>query len=308
MVNKTIQKSENEISLSDSRKIQNMYSEKFKEFREYRFTSQSECAKYFEVSQPTISNIENGSRLPKQGLEIQIKKEWGLSLETVIDHVINGDDNFDTTSMQIIDMLKLETPGLSEYAKDHLLASAKHIIELDKKGDLKGLQSTELTKVFRAYGWSFTMRQLANHLLAVLSGILVFDRMVITRRHPNIPGSFAESLVYSNTLVWWNHWDNSETINKTEGIHSANLVEIFDKTDPMANEDMVITHVNADGDSHIFTNFKSSMWFPITQNQNEESLVLFTRHQGHEDGDFSVKHYEIVRNIINEWIPENVHF
>ena len=79
MVNKTIQKSENEISLSDSRKIQNMYSEKFKEFREYRFTSQSECAKYFEVSQPTISNIENGSRLPKQGLEIQIKKEWGLS-------------------------------------------------------------------------------------------------------------------------------------------------------------------------------------------------------------------------------------
>ena len=89
MVNKTIQKSENEISLSDSRKIQNI-----KEFREYRFTSQSECAKYFEVSQPTISNIENGSRLPKQGLEIQIKKEWGLSLETVIDHVINGDDNF----------------------------------------------------------------------------------------------------------------------------------------------------------------------------------------------------------------------
>tara|TARA_Y100001956_G_scaffold81472_1_gene99146 strand:- start:679 stop:1650 length:972 start_codon:yes stop_codon:yes gene_type:complete len=308
MINKTIQNSEDDISFTDSKKIQSVYSEKFKEFRELRFSSQAECAKHFEVSQPTISNIENGSRLPKQGLEIQIKKEWGLSLETVIDYVINGDENFDTTTMQILDMLKSELPSISENGKESIFASIKHIMNLDKGGNFQFMEhSTALTSQFRRYGWSFTMRQLLNHMRDNLNALVPYDRMVITRRHPNIPGAYSESIVISTHMVWWNHWDNKKSVNRTEGIHASDLKNIFTDTDPMGDKDLIITEIQSDNENHIYANYNSSLWFPITMDNNEESLLIFTRHMGHGYGDFTVQDYNTIKNLLNHWIPDNVH-
>ncbi|MGE4582816.1 MAG: hypothetical protein AAEC03_10780 [Synechococcus sp.] len=308
MVNKTIKNLETDLSPEDIKKISNIYAEKFKEFREIRFTSQAECAKYFKVSQPTISNIENGSRLPKLNLELQIKKDWGLSLETITNHVFNGEVALDTTSMKILDTLKGELPGLSENGKDSIFASLKHIINLDKGGNFQFMEhSTALTTQFRRYGWSFTMRQLLNHMRDHLNALVPYDRLVITRRHPNIPGAYSESIVISTHMVWWNHWDNKKSVNRTEGIHSSELLKIFDTNDAMSEQDLILTEINSQDEKSIYSNYNSSLWFPITMDQNEESLLIFTRHKGHGYGDFSIQDYNTIKNILNVWIPENVH-
>jgi len=308
MLNKTIKNLENELSPEDIKKISNIYAEKFREFREIRFTSQAECAKHFKVSQPTISNIENGSRLPKLNLELQIKKDWGLSLETVTNHVFNGEVALDTTSMKILDTLQAELPGLSENGKDSIFASLKHIINLDKGGSFQFMEhSTALTSQFRRYGWSFTMRQLLNHMRDHLNALVPYDRLVITRRHPNIPGAYSESIVISTHMVWWNHWDNKESINRTEGIHSSELLKIFDKNDAMGDQDLILTEINHHDETHIYSNYNSSLWFPVTMDQNEESLLIFTRHKGHGYGDFSIQDYNTIKNLLNHWIPDHVH-
>ncbi len=305
MSNKNIRKIIADNPEIETSKIMQHYGDLFTKVREKKYTNQKMVAEFLGVSQPLISQIEAGKKLPTDELDFKITSEWGISVESVIKQLSN-DEIIDPESEQIINLIKTHHTSLSHTAKNLLLADVTHIIQRDLGSSLHDIESDKLSTNFRQYGWSFVLRKLMTYLRSELNGVVTYDRLVITRRHPKLQ-TYVESFVISRHMVWWNHWDNKNAINRTAGIHKDKLFEIFNNEDPMGDvEDMVITDHKYKDESHIFTSYNTSLWFPIVTTENEEALVIFTRNKNHQDGDFSVNDYEYIYNVINNWIPENV--
>lgn len=279
------------------------YGDVFKKVRQSKYPNQKLVAEFFDISQPFISLIEGGQKLPTDELDSLISSVWGISVKSVIENFINQDE-LPAEIQQTINLLKNNSHLVSPTAMALLLADAKHIIERDLGGAFHEIQKpnvNELSINWRAYGWSFILRKLMEYIKLEINGVISYDRMVCTRRHPNMD-TFSESLVISRHMVWWNHWDNKKAVNRTAGIHGEEFMEVFNDQDPMADSDLFLT----DRDGEIYTNYKTSLWFPITNTPNEEALLIFTRSKNHKDGNFTVADYEYIQNAVTAWIPENV--
>lgn len=80
------------------------FSSRLKELREAKNLTQPELAKILKVGKTTISNWENGRRIPDQSMMINISNYFGVTVDSLIKGV--NSDTSDTREVTIGDLAK----------------------------------------------------------------------------------------------------------------------------------------------------------------------------------------------------------